>query len=551
MRRKPAILTSTLVVVAALGLGSTPAQAYGPTAASLGCRLYFGDTGTGSSPSTWSDTYGLTLSPATPAPGQTVTVTFTAAAGVTNGPAPLNPGDVPVIVKITLGGSQSGSVNLNLAGYPAAAKDPYVPLGPITATGTFVAGAAGAATATVSQIKFANSTAATYCSAAGDRDQKAAPLATSIAEPFTVFDGAVHTTAVSGQTVTTHARAGNTVSYTVSGLAPGATLSASLKDAAGAGTGEGSGTGSTDATGAGTGTLTVPAGATTGARTLAVTDGVNTVVTPITVLGTPTIAITPGGGGAGTSVAVTGTNWNPGSAVAIRGYQALTGPPPPNPTADAPVGVTASATGGISATYTVNAAATAYLGASSGVGPGTLFAVASWAASADSCVAKTGNAATGSCALTYNLSQTVTAGNLAMARAAGSGNIALSGVTLDGTVHTGTGALAPITVTDYRGSTFGWSLVGTVTDFTGTPGGTIPKANLTWTPACTGTAGATNAVTAVAGSAGPVDGATLCSAPADAAGTGGSFTASAALALTVPANQLAGSYSATLTLTLS
>ncbi|MFD0593261.1 hypothetical protein ACFQZ4_12465 [Catellatospora coxensis] len=37
-------------------------------------------------------------------------------------------------------------------------------------------------------------------------------------------------------------------------------------------------------------------------------------------------------------------------------------------------------------------------------------------------------------------------------------------------------------MTDYRGSTFGWSLVGTLTDFTGTPGGTIPKANLSWTP---------------------------------------------------------------------
>ncbi|GAA1624624.1 WxL domain-containing protein [Catellatospora bangladeshensis] len=550
MRRKWAVVTSSIAVVATLGLVQAPAQAYGPTANSLGCRLYFTDSGTGSSPTTWNDTFGLTLSPVTPAPGQTVTVTLTAATGPDNGPAPLSAGDVPVIATVALGGSQSGTVTLNLAPYPATAKNPYVKLGAITATGTFTAGAAGAATATVTQVKFANATAATYCSDAGDRDHKAAPQASTIVESFTVFDGSATVTAVSGQTVTTHARAGNVVSFSVSGLAPDATLTASLKDAAGAGTGQGSGTGSTTGTGSGTGTITVPADATTGVRSLAVSDGVNTVLAPITVLGAPTIAINPGGGGAGTSVAVTGTNWNPGSTVAIRGYQALAGPPPPNPTGDAPAGVTASAAGGISTTYTVNDPATAYVGASSGIGPGTLFAVAAWTASADACVAKAGAATTGSCALTYNLSQTITAGNLAMSRAGGS-NITLSGVTLDGTVHTSTGSLPVITVTDFRGSTFGWSLVGSLTDFTGTPGGTIPKANLSWTPTCTATAGATNAVTAAAGTAGQVDGATLCSAPAGAAGTGGSFDASAALALTVPANQLAGSYSATLTITLS
>ncbi len=550
MRSKWAVVTSSIAVVATLGLVQAPAQAYGPTANSLGCRLYFLDDGEGSSPTTWSDTFGLTLSPVTPAPGQTVTVTLTAAAGPSNGPAPLNAGDVPVVVKVALGGSQSGTVTLNLASYPASAKAGYAKLGPITATGTFTAGAAGAVTATVTQVKFANTTAATYCSDAGDRDHKVAPQASTIVETVTVFDGSATVTAVSGQTVTTHARAGNVISYSVSGLAPDATLTASLKDAAGEGTGEGTGTGSTTGTGSGTGTITVPADATTGVRSLAVSDGVNTVLAPITVLGAPTIAINPGGGGAGTSVAVTGTNWNPGSTVAIRGYQALAGPPPPNPTGDAPVSVTASAAGGISTTYTVNAATTAYVGASSGIWPDTLFAVAPWSVSADACVGKAGTASTGSCALTYNLSQTITAGNLAMSRAAGS-NLTLSGVTLDGTVHTSTGSLPVITVTDFRGSTFGWSLVGSLTDVTGTPGGTIPKANLSWTPTCTATAGATNAVTVTAGTAGQVDGATLCSAPADAAGTGGSFDASAALALTVPANQLAGSYAATLTITLS
>ncbi|MEV6969936.1 hypothetical protein AB0M47_32960, partial [Hamadaea sp. NPDC051192] len=321
MRRKWAVLAGSLAVVTVLGLSGSPAQAYGPTANSLGCRLYFGDTGSGSSPTTWDDTFGLTLSPAQPAPGQTVTVTFTAAAGPTNGPAPLNAGDVPVVITVALAGAQTGTATLNLAAYPAAAKDPYVPLGAITATGTFVAGPAGAVTATVRQVKFANATAATYCSAAGDRDHKAAPVATSIVEPFTVFDGTVSVTSVTGQTVTTHARAGAVVSYAVTGLAPNATLTASLKDAAGQGAGEGTAGGTTGGTGTGSGTLTVPADATTGARTLAVSDGVNTVLAPITILGAPTVSITPGGGGTGTHIEVSGTNWNPGSTVTIRGYQ--------------------------------------------------------------------------------------------------------------------------------------------------------------------------------------------------------------------------------------
>ena len=49
-----------------------------------------------------------------------------------------------------------------------------------------------------------------------------------------------------------------------------------------------------------------------------------------------------------------------------------------------------------------------------------------------------------------------------------------------GQPHVGT--LPLLTVTDYRGTTFGWSLVATVSDFTGTPAGTLPKANLYWSP---------------------------------------------------------------------
>ncbi|MGW0432066.1 hypothetical protein ACWDV4_05915 [Micromonospora sp. NPDC003197] len=535
------------LVAAATAVCVTPAQAYGPTPGNLGCRLYFNDAGTGSSPTNWDDTYGLTQTPATPSPGQTVTVTFTAAAGPLNGPVAINPGDVPIVVEAVLGGSQSGSVTLSQPNYPAGPIPGNARTGPITATGTYVAGATGAATLTVNRVILDNPVAKTYCSAEGDRDHKATPVPTHIVENFTVFGGTVSVTSVTGQTVTGYARAGNVINYAVTGLAPSTALTATLRAADGTGTPEGSGTGTTDAAGAGTGTLTVPSGATTGARTLAVSDGTNTVSVPITILGSPSIAITPSGGGSGTVVAVTGTNWNPGSTVTIGGYKALTGAPPPPATSDPATTATAGATGGINATFTVTDATTAYIGAQSGA----LFAISAWTASADSCVAKTGSATTGNCILSYNLSETVTAGNLSMARAAGSGNITFSGVTVGGTVQTTTGSLPTVTVTDYRGSTFGWSLVGTVTDFTGTPGGTIAKSNLSWTPACVGTAGATNAVAAVPGTPGTVDGATLCSAPTSATGTGGSFDASAGLTLSVPANQLAGTYAATLTLTLS
>ena len=128
MNKPSRVAAGAIGLVAAIALGGTAAEAYGPAANSLGCRLYFSDTGTGTSPTTWSDTFGLTQTPATPSPGQTVTVTLTAAAGPNNGPVPLNAGDVPVIITLALGGSQSGTVTLNMATYPAAAAADVEPM---------------------------------------------------------------------------------------------------------------------------------------------------------------------------------------------------------------------------------------------------------------------------------------------------------------------------------------------------------------------------------------------------------------------------------------
>ena len=145
---------------------------------------------------------------------------------------------------------------------------------------------------------------------------------------------------------------------------------------------------------------------------------------------------------------------------------------------------------------------------------------------------------------------TVNGGPLTMSRAAG--EVDLTPVTLDGTEQTATGSLKQVEVIDARGGSTGWSLTGTMTDFSAPAGTKIPAGKLSWTPSCTGAPGA-SAVTP--GSAGPLDtttAATLCSAP-DGAGqiVGGTFTAGAGLKLTVPPATGAGRYTAVLTLTLS
>jgi hypothetical protein len=176
--RRVAVAAVALTAAAVAGLVLPAAAA--PVEASLGCRLYFSDAGTGTSPTTWADTFTLSQTPASPAVGQTVTVTLAAVAGVTNGPVPLAAGDVPVRVTVVLGGAQTGTVTLNQAAYPASATAAGVPLGPVSAGGTYTATAAGTVSLTVRQVAFANTTATTYCSAGGDRDHKAAPVDTPV-----------------------------------------------------------------------------------------------------------------------------------------------------------------------------------------------------------------------------------------------------------------------------------------------------------------------------------------------------------------------------------
>ncbi|MBD3926743.1 hypothetical protein IEZ26_19140 [Nocardioides cavernae] len=378
------------------------------------------------------------------------------------------------------------------------------------------------------------------------------PVDTNITTSFTAVNApAASITAVSNQTVTTHARRNDVISFSVTDFTDGS-ASAQLCDSAGNNCD--TGTSSFTVTGgAGTGTLNVGASPTTGSRRLKVTSGADTRLVPITILANVTFNITA----TGNNVTFSGSNWDPNQSVSVGGY--LAPPPiPPNPTSDAPTTVTADSTGAITGSFTVSAGqstVTAFIGASrihaNGPPPTVLFASQSFG---DACVAKVGTATTGSCSLVETVNLTVNAGDLKMSKV--SGPVVMSAVTLDGTATTSSGSLQDVTVKDYRGGTLGWSLVGR---FSGLSNGgfSITPDKLTWAPTCT--AGGNNNDTVTAGAGGAfADSATalpLCSVVAGGFGadgtSGGDTVADAGLTLAVAANQAAGSYTGTITLTLS
>ncbi|MET9856169.1 beta-xylosidase [Streptomyces sp. NPDC006450] len=112
------------------------------------------------------------------------------------------------------------------------------------------------------------------------------------------------------------------------------------------------------------------------------------------------------------------------------------------------------------------------------------------------------------------------------------------------------GRIGTVTVKDTRGGPAGWSLIGKVTDFTGSGGVRIPGASLSWTPTCAAAPGSPSACTpGSAGTVGP-DGAVLAST-GDAPLVGGTFAVDATVTLQVPPYTPPGAYTAVLTLTLS
>ncbi|MEU0941112.1 WxL domain-containing protein [Embleya sp. NPDC005971] len=141
-------------------------------------------------------------------------------------------------------------------------------------------------------------------------------------------------------------------------------------------------------------------------------------------------------------------------------------------------------------------------------------------------------------------------GTLSMAQA-GTG-VVLADVPFASSDQSMTGTLNAVTVTDARKGTLGWQLTGSVSDFKAEGGNSLPSSALSWTPRCVAEPNSASQV--VTGSAGTVNGGLLCSSAAStdpAHKTGGVFTANAGLSLAIPAYQAAGTYTGTLTLTVS
>ncbi|MGC4956003.1 WxL domain-containing protein [Actinomadura citrea] len=263
--------------------------------------------------------------------------------------------------------------------------------------------------------------------------------------------------------------------------------------------------------------------------------------------GGPAASVSPSSVVQGGAVSVTGSGWRPGAAdIALCDANGAACK------ADDLAGVTASVNAAGELTASATVAESASVGARAiVVGQGTVRRAVPLTVTAKS------QPSTGQCAGRaadecgeQKINLTVDGGPLTMSREPG--EVDLTPVTLDGTEQTATGSLRRVEVIDARGGTAGWSLTGTLTDFTSSGGTRIPAGNLTWTPACTAAPGS-SAVTP--GSAGPLDtttAATLCNAP-DGSGriVGGTFGADAGVSLKVPATTGAGRYTAVLTLTLS
>ncbi|MHA6760428.1 WxL domain-containing protein [Streptacidiphilus sp. PAMC 29251] len=262
--------------------------------------------------------------------------------------------------------------------------------------------------------------------------------------------------------------------------------------------------------------------------------GVSNTITagPATVPNPRAITDNPGSGPAGTVVTVKGTGFTPSTGVVVAGFSGQTA------TGDSAVATT-DGNGAFTAQLTVTAAATTGIIAFEGTAYDPAKAAPPVPFSVTAVVPPGGSAQT--------LNSSVKGGDLTMTQAGDT--VSLSAVDF-GTGGNSTGSLNAVTVKDYRGGASGWSLTASNTNFTGPGASTIPAASLSWTPACSTTAGSPS--TCVPGSAGTVGtaGATLASAPA-ATLAGGQFSATAGLSLAIPAFTAPGDYSSTLTLTLA
>ncbi|MEV7523392.1 Ig-like domain-containing protein [Streptomyces sp. NPDC091371] len=154
------------------------------------------------------------------------------------------------------------------------------------------------------------------------------------------------------------------------------------------------------------------------------------------------------------------------------------------------------------------------------------------------------------------ITTTVNAGALVISVANPQVNLPSPVLNADGDLLTTAGSINPVTLTDTRAGNPGWTVSGQVTDFSDGAAHAINGQNLGWAPKLVDKAPAQTVTpgSAVAAAHGAANGDTgtagLKSARTLANGTGlGTAHVTADLALNVPTSTVAGTYSATLTLT--
>lgn len=399
----------------------------------------------------------------------------------------------------------------------------------------------------------------------GDTDEvnpHTTPAATNVTTSFGASAiAAASITGITNQATLNNARFGDVISFSGSGFSAAGSGTAQICTTAGVCSGTPAAF-SVDASGEGSGTITVPGsmfapGA--GQKELVLTSGSEKGKAPVRIMGAPTFSTTlplDNGTlkiGTGTQVPFSGSNWDPGQDVTVQTY---TGSGQTAPPVGDPLVVEADENGNISGSYRVQAASANALNAvhsyrmppgntGSFVVPGNIPV----AISADACTVgpQTDGHAGDHCHLLETVQLTINGGDLTMSKVPGV--VQLSAVDL-GEDDSASGSLQDVTVIDERGGFNGWSLTGS---FAGLDGAMdIPAGALSWTPTCVPAVGNDDAVVAGGTAAFGTTALALCTvAPNSTNPSNGSTLADAALELDVPVGQAAGSYTGTLTLTLS
>lgn len=282
-----------------------------------------------------------------------------------------------------------------------------------------------------------------------------------------------------------------------------------------------------------TGSVTIGSGLATGDYLLRVRTEATSATLPISVTEVPrTLQATPDHGESGTTITVSGTGFSPNAMLYITGCDAsgqATWEPIDYPITDASGAFTVELPG-FGLWYNQGIHAT-------DLDAGSLEMCVPWRFEYDTDV--------------QHITGRIIEGGLTISQE--HSGVELSAITLNGTDQTMTGDINTVTVRDTRVAGEGWSLTGTIGDFTTPEGGLIAADQFAWTPAVAASDPASVGVPRP-GSSGPVaGGATLATMDPAAAGstTAGTYAADAAVTLAVPGFQKPGTYTATLTLSLS